>query len=423
MVRAIRPIRAFLLALTCLASIAMAAGPTHADSAFDAWREALWPEAAAMGISRSTFDAAFKGVTPDLDLPDLATPPSGRAPTRKRDQAEFVRPPQDYLDRALLSRLGNQGRELLSKHAETLAKIERQLGVDPHVVLAIWGRETAFGQYRLPHYGIRALATQAYLGRRKEMFRQELLHALKMLEDRVITIATMRTSWAGAMGLTQFMPSEFYSMAVDLDGDGRKDIWGSIGDALASAANQLKQKGWVTGLPWGFEVKVPNKAACNLEDHGNVRPISEWAKLGFKPAAGAAFRPQDNDTSAYLLMPAGAFGPAFLVTENYVVIRRYNTSDLYALFVANLSDRIRGGSDFVTPWAGVAQVPTRDIEEIQTRLQAAGAQISKIDGRIGSNTRGVIGRYQAARGLAVDCWPTPALLQHLRAVAATTSPR
>jgi lytic murein transglycosylase len=344
-------------------------------------------------------------------------PPPGTAPPPKGDQAEFIRPPQDYLDRTQLARLAGQGRELLTKHGDTLAKIERTIGVDPHVVLAIWGRETAFGQYKLPHYAIRVLATQAYLGRRKDMFRQELLHALKMLEDRVITIPTMRSSWAGAMGLTQFMPSEFYSTAIDLDGDGRKDIWGSVGDALASAANQLKLKGWVTGLPWGFEVKVPGKAACNMEDHANIRPISEWSGLGFRPVTGSSFRPQDADTRAYLLMPAGAFGPAFLVTENYIVIRRYNTSDLYALFVANLSDRIRGGGDFVTPWTDVAQIPTRDIEEIQTRLQAAGAQISKIDGRIGSNTRGVIGRYQSERGIAVDCWPTPALLQHLRSAA------
>lgn len=408
-----KPIRILILMALCLALSAHA----QAQSAFDAWREALWPEAKSLGVSRVTFDAAFKGVVPDRTLPDLAPPSTGPAPPPKGDQAEFIRPPQDYLDRTTLTRLAGQGRDLLAKHAGTLAKIEQTIGVDPHVVLSIWGRETAFGHYRLPHYAIRVLATQAYLGRRKDMFRNELLHALKMLEDRVITIPAMRSSWAGAMGLTQFMPSEFYSTAVDLDGDGRKDIWGSVGDALASAANQLKLKGWVTGLPWGFEVKVPGKAACNMEDHDNVRPIKEWASLGFRPVAGPAFRPQDADTRAYLLMPAGAFGPAFLVTENYIVIRRYNTSDLYALFVANLSDRIRGGADFVTPWTGVAQIPTRDIAEIQTRLQAAGAQISKIDGRIGSNTRGVIGRYQAERGLAVDCWPTPGLLQHLRSAA------
>jgi lytic murein transglycosylase len=404
-----------LAALLMVAGLVLTSGLSRADTAFDAWREALWPDAKAAGVSRSTFDAAFKGVSPDLSLPDLVRP--GAPAPHQGDQAEFIRPPQAYLDRPFLARLAGQGRDLLAKYGKELAAIEARIGVEPQVVLAIWGRETAFGHHKLPHYAIRALATQAYLGRRKDMFRQELIHALKMLEDKVIAVASMRSSWAGAMGLTQFMPTEYYSTAVDLDGDGRKDIWGSVGDALASAANQLKLKGWITGLPWGFEVKVPSGAACNMEAHDNMRPLSEWEGLGFRPVSGGSFPPKHRDTRAYLLMPAGAFGPAFLVTENFITIRRYNTSDLYALFVANLSDRIRGGGDFVTPWSGIGQVPTRDIAEIQTRLKSAGAPISIIDGRIGSNTRGVIGRYQAARGLKVDCWPTPALLQHLRLAA------
>ncbi len=233
----------------------------------------------------------------------------------------------------------------------------------------------------------------------------------------MIPIAQMRASWAGAMGLVQFMPSEYFTLAFDLDGDGKRDIWGSVGDALASAANQLKAKGWVSGRPWGIEARVPASADCSLEGPGNMRPIGEWARLGFTRADGKAFSPAEATWPAYLMMPGGGYGPAFLVTDNFIALRAYNTSDLYALFVGNLADRIAGGGAFVTAWGNVGMIPARDIEETQALLKAAGADITKIDGRIGSNTRGVIGRYQRARGLRVDCWPTRDLLAHLRSSA------
>jgi lytic murein transglycosylase len=349
----------------------------------------------------------------DLTAPDLVLP--GKTPSEVKGQAEFTRTPAQYLNVTYLGRLAEQGRSLLTKHRAVLEKIERELGVPGHVVLAIWGRETAFGApNHSPHYVIQALATQAFLGRRRELFRNELLAALKLLEDGVRTRDNLNGSWAGAMGLTQFMPSEYYTLAYDLDGDGRKDIWGSVPDALASAANQLRAEGWVASHPWGLEVRLPPAVSCALEGPPHARTVREWAKMGVVRVKGQAFPDTVLDAEAFILAPAGAYGPTFLALENFMVIKRYNMSDLYALFVADLSDRIAGAGTFATAWGEVRQLSTRGIEELQTRLQAKGFPISKIDGKAGMNTRALIGAYQQANGLKVDCWPSEALLARLR---------
>ena len=285
-----------------------------------------------------------------------------------------------------MEKLGAEGRALAAKYAGPLGKIEEEFGVDRYSVLAIWGRETAFGNHKLPHDAITVLATQACFGRRKDMFRNELVMALKMLQAGVPR-ATMRASWAGAMGLTQFMPSEYFVHTRDFDGDGKIDIFNSVPDALASAARQLHAKGWVRGQTWGYEVRAPKTADCALEGPTQERPLAEWVKLGFTRAAGRQWSKDQLALPAYLMSPAGAYGPAFLVLENYKVIRRYNTSDLYAVFVGNLADRIAGGGDFETPWAGVAPQKTAMIEEIQQRLKAGGYEVEKIDGKVGSATR------------------------------------
>jgi lytic murein transglycosylase len=409
------PIGALLAAALAVVIATAVSVAALADQDFRRWIEALWSEAKAVGVSRATFDAAFKDVLPDLSLPDLIRP--GQKRPAGEDQAEFSKTPAQYLDQAQLERLAAQGRQLLARHAAIVARIEREIGVDRHVVLAIWGRETAYGGHKVGHDAIRALATQAYLGRRKELFRNELLHALKMLEDRVIARTEMRSSWAGAMGLTQFMPSEFYSTAVDMDGDGHKDIWRSLPDALGSAAMQLKQKGWVTGQPWGYEVRLPDKASCLWEGIPQGRPVREWSRLGVARADGKPFEPARADEQAFLVMPAGHQGPAFLAFENYLVIKRYNMSDLYVLFVGHLADRIAGGGDFRAPWNEVRQLPNRNIEEIQERLKTLGYDVEKIDGRAGMNTRNQIGAYQKASRMSVDCWPSEALLKALRQVA------
>jgi lytic murein transglycosylase len=399
-----------VLALVWLAGAALRRPAlAQADAGYRAFLAELWPEAQRLGISRATFDRAFEGVEPDRALPDLVLPGQ-----EVKGQPEFTRTPAQYLDADYLGRLSEQGRALLKQHAAHLEKIEKELGVQRQFVLAIWGRETAFGSHRSNYYVIKALATQAYLGRRKDMFRTELLYALKMLEDGVRTRETMTGSWAGAMGLTQFMPSEYYTVAYDLDGDGRKDIWTSTGDALASAANQLRAKGWVPGQSWGYEVRLPVELGCVLEGPDQRRPLKEWVKMGVTRVAGA-FPADVLEAPAFLLMPAGSHGPAFLALENFLVIKAYNMSDLYALFVGNLGDRIGGGQAFTTPWADVKQLSATAIQEIQTGLKKLGYDVAKIDGKAGMNTRALIGIYQKASNLKVDCWPTEAIVKHLRA--------
>ncbi len=390
----------------------MSAALAQSNDGFRRFVEALWPEAEAKGVSRATFDAAFKGVVPDLSLPDLVLP--GKTPSGAKGQAEFTRTPAEYLNVGQLAGLAEQGKALLVKHRDALEKIEREIGVPRQVVLAIWGRESAFRAPRSPHYAVRVLATQAWTGRRKEMFRNELLHALKLLEDGVRTREGMTSSWAGAMGLTQFMPSEYYTLAYDLDGDGRKDIWGSVPDALASAANQLRGRGWVPGQTWGYEVRLPAAASCLLEGPPHAKKLRDWVKLGVVRVRNRPFPAEALDQDAFILTPGGAHGPAFLALENFMVIKRYNMSDLYALFVGNLADRIGGEGDFHAPWGAVRQLSALGIEEIQKRLQARGYEISKIDGKAGMNTRALIGAYQKASGLKIDCWPSEALLLSLR---------
>src|SRR5262249_44267325 len=269
--------------------------------------------------------------------------------------------------------------KLLEQHRATLARIEREIGVPGPVVLAIWGRETDFGRYKLPRDAVRVLATQGYTGRRKDFFRNEFLYALKMLQDGVPR-AQMRSSWGGAMGMTQFLPSEFYKYAVDFDGDGRADIWNSVPDALASAAKQLAGKGWQPGKPWAYEVRVPAGTDCTIADPDRKMPLGEWLKHGFALAYDRKARAADLAEPASLLQPAGVHGPGFLIFANYYVIKDYNFSDLYVLFVGHLSDRIADPRPFEKPWGQVVQLRTAQLEEMQQRLTAAGLYDDKLDG-------------------------------------------
>jgi lytic murein transglycosylase len=413
-------LRAVAMAFALL-GLGLSATGVRAQSAgdFRAFIEALWPDAEKAGVSRATFDKAFRGVEPDLALPDLVLP--GRSEVK--GQAEFTRTPAEYLNTTLLARLAARGKALQTQHAKWLAKIESELGVQPQFVLAIWGRETAFGAHRSTYYVVRALATQAFLGRRKDLFRAELIFALRMLEDGVRTREDLTGSWAGAMGLTQFMPSEFYGMGYDLDGDGRLDIWNSVADALGSAARQLREKGWVPGQSWGYEVRLPKGISCALEGEEHKRPLSDWVKLGVVRAKGD-FPAEARDQPAFILTPAGAHGPAFLALENFLVIKRYNMSDLYALFVGNLGDRIAGGGNFATRWGAVRQLSASGIRAIQANLEKLGYKVSIVDGKAGMNTRSLIGAYQRDNKARVDCWPTASLLRHLSAkVAAQGAPK
>jgi lytic murein transglycosylase len=407
---------ALRIVTTALFVWALGASAHAADPAFSRWLEGLWPDAQKLGISRAVFDSATRGVEPDLSLPDLVIP--GRPEAPPRGQAEFVQTPADYVREKTIASLAARGRTLLDQHRATLTAIEQRFGVPPAVILAIWGRETAYGGHKLPHNAMRVLATQAYVGRRKEQFREELLYGFKMLQDGHVKLADMRSSWAGAMGLTQFLPSEFYKHGVDFDRDGRIDIFNSVPDALASAAQQLVNKGWQAGKRWAYEVRPPQGIDCTIAQPSQTMPIGEWLKRGYVPAYGRKLSADELAETASLLMPEGSYGPAFLTPKNYYVIKDYNFSDLYVLFVGHLSDRILDSRQFETSWSKTAQLRTADVETMQRRLTELGFYRDKIDGKAGMLTRSALGAYQKQNGLKLDCWPSGAVLEHMRSRAA-----
>ena len=302
---------------------------------------------------------------------------------------------------------------MAAQYRGTLARIEKEFGVPGSLVLAIWARETDYGRYPLPHDAIRVLATQAYVGKRKDFFRNEFLLALKMLQHG-IPRRDMRSSWGGALGLTQFLPSDYFKFAVDFDGKGRADIWRSVPDALASAAKQLTARGWRRGEPWAIEVRPPKNVDCTVAVPSVRYPIGEWIAHGYAPAYRPPVSAAVRAIHASLLLPEGRYGPAFLTPKNYFVIKEYNYSDLYVLFVGHLSDLIAGGRPFETPWSKAKQLRTSDVETMQRRLAALGFYRDKVDGKAGMLTRAALGAYQKKNGLAPDCWPTAAVLEHMR---------
>ena len=381
------------------------------DAGFHAWLESVWPRAQEFGISRATFDLATRGLEPDLSLPDLVLP--GRPEKPPPGQPEFVQTPADYLKETTFERLAAQGRKLLDQYREPLERIDVRFGVPPAVLLAIFGRETDYGRSPETHNAIRVLATQAYLGKRKDKFFTEFLVALKMLEEGDVKLADMRSSWAGAMGLTQLMPTDYFNYAVDLKDNPHPDIWNSVPDGLAAAARQLVGKGWQRGVPWAYEVRAPGNVDCTLGVPENKLAIGEWLKRGFIPAYGRKLTAAERSQEASLLQPAGLYGPSFLATANYFAIKEYNFSDLYVLFVGHLSERILDPRPFETPWAKVAQLPTRDLDRMQRVLTERGYYHDAIDGKAGMKTRAALGEYQKRNGLTVDCWPTAAVLAHM----------
>jgi lytic murein transglycosylase len=394
--------------LLFIAPLLLLSQPAAADAGFTQFIASLWPEAKAAGVSRATFDAETSGLEPDYKLPDLILP--GRPETGAPSQAEFVQVPADYLKEASITRLADEGQRLLQKYRVALSGIEARFGVPATIVLAIWGRETDYGRYTLPYDGLRVLATQAYVGRRKEKYRNEFVLALKMIGEGDVTRKDMRSSWAGATGLTQFLPSEFYQHGVDFDGDGRRDIWHSVPDALASAAQQLVNKGWQPGVRWAYEVKAPANVDCTEGVPEVTKPIGEWLREGFVPVRGEKLAANETSQPASLLQPEGIYGPAFLTTKNYFVIKEYNFSDLYVLFVGHLSDRMVTPLPFATPWSASKQLRSADVEAMQRQLTRLGLYKDKLDGKAGMLTRAALGAYQKSAGLKVDCWPSETVL-------------
>jgi lytic murein transglycosylase len=390
------------LVLTALSSV------VRADADFENWLKQLGIDAQKQGISQSTLDGALAGLQLDLSLPDLVIP--GRP---LKEQAEFIKLPADYLPEQQLAGLAKAGRRYLSTYNSLLQKVEAQYGVPGNIVIAIWARETDYGAERQRHNVIRSLATEAYLGRRKDIFRNELLIALKLVENGTIKMDAMG-SWSGAMGQTQFEPSDFEKFAVDGDNDGKIDLSNSIPDALASAAKQLRDYGWKRSKQWGFEVRLPQGISC-LESSPDIkRSLADWLDLGLVPAFGTGISRDMLDDTASLVLPAGSYGPGFLAMENFQVLRRYNASDLYALFVGHLADLIAGGPAFEKAWTKLPAFSGRETGEIQRHLSGKKYYFDAIDGRLGSVTRHAIGEYQKATNLRIDCWPSTILLDQMR---------
>jgi lytic murein transglycosylase len=387
-------------------------GACAADAAFQGFLQSLWPQAQQLGIARATFDAATHDLEPDLTLPDLVIPGRSEKP---QAQPEFVQTPADYIKEGTINGLASTGRKLYEQYRPALGTIERQFGVDPTVVLAIFGRETDYGRAKDGLSAIRVLATQAYLGKRKDKYREEFLLALKIAQDGRMRLSDMKSSWAGAMGLTQFLPSDYMKYAVDFDGDGRADIWNSVPDALASAAKQLADKGWQRGLHWAYEVHPPANVDCTIGVPENTLTLGEWLQRGYVPAYGRTLSAAEQAAAASLVQPESIFGPSFLAPANYFAIKEYNFSDLYVLFVGHLSDRILDPRPFETPWGKLALLPTRDLNRMQEILAARGYYHDKIDGKAGMKTRAAVGEYQKHNGLKVDCWPSAALLAQMQA--------
>lgn len=374
------------------------ARPAAVATGFDGFLKTLWPLAQARGISRRTFDLAFEGVTPD---------PSIAALTRK--QSEFVAPIWSYLNGAVGGGRIARGREVAGDHAGVLAQVESRYGVPKEIVLGIWGMETNYGSFKGGKDTIRSLATLASLRYRGDFFRDELLTALELIEKGYVERRELRGSWAGAMGHTQFMPSSYLKYAVDHTGDGHADIWTSPSDAIASTANYLKGYGWVPGLPWGLEVAVPEGF-----DHSLHRgSFSAFRAAGVRRVDGGAL---PSSGEARLFYPAGHTGPALLLTANFDVIKKYNSSDAYALAVGHLGDRIMGRPALQAAWPTSApRLDKTGVTDLQRRLTRLGLYTQDADGRIGSGTREAVRQYQLRVGMLADGWPTPVLLARMKA--------
>ena len=366
----------------------------------------LWPDAERRGVARALFERAFASLEPDAQIFDLLV-----------NQPEHISTPWDYMNRLASEKRIETGRAKLAEHAGLLARIEARYGVDKHVVLAIWGVESSFGVGPGTRHVVRSLTTLAVGDpRRPEFWRNELLMALTILQRGDITLERMTGSWAGAMGHTQFMPATYMAHAVDFDGDGRRDIWNSIPDALASTANYLKVAGWQLGEPWGFEVVLPVGFDYALSRPGTTKPLADWLAMGLALPFGRA--PPKSALSFAVVMPAGARGPAFLVSQNYRAILKYNNAMSYALAVGHLADRIGGGEALAGMWPlDDPPLARPGRAALQRLLVARGLETGMTDGTMGSSTRNAIRSAQQTLGIPEDGYASEQLLRQLQAAA------
>jgi len=299
---------------------------------------------------------------------------------------------------------------MATRHAQALAAAEQRTGVPGRIVLGIWGRESVYGRADIPHNVFEVLGTKGFMSTRALYFTDELVAALQIAQRGDAPGGVLKSSWAGALGQPQFMPSNFLKYAADGTGDGRADIWGSQTDTIASIANYLARHGWVAGRDWGFEVSVPASVSCTLEGPDQARRISQWEAMGIARVSGRPFPAHESRSSGSLLMPAGRNGPAFIVTPNFYVLKDYNFSDLYALFVGHVGDRIQYGSvDFTARWGQVGGLLRSDVAMMQRALEGMGHDVGGVDGLAGFRTRRSIGRWQEAGGRAATCFPERAM--------------
>ena len=369
------------------------------DAGFDAWRTAFAERAIAEGRSPVVVERLLSGLTPDPRVVEL-----------DRNQPEFVRPPWEYIDSTVSAARIAEGARLRAADQPLFQAIQARYGVDPDVLAGIWGVETNFGTFPLRYEAARSIATLAYEGRRRWQFEGFLLALLEMVEKGGLGPGELKSSWAGAMGQPQFMPDVYLRYAADFGGDGRRDIWTDRGDVLASIANYLKEKGWVSGGPALEEVRLPEGFDLSLADE-IARPVSFWAALGAAPVGGGAFGQAQTGLFCELWLPAGKDGPALLLFPNFQVIKSYNPSDRYALAVALLARGFTGRPLLQTPWPReTGYLAREEVLELQQRLALLGHPSGEPDGMFGANTRRAIRSFQLQKGLPADGYPTPTLL-------------
>ncbi|GAA6212313.1 lytic murein transglycosylase [Hyphomicrobiales bacterium 4NK60-0047b] len=413
------------------------------------WKNELWKKAEQLQIKRSTFDRAIKTLEPNYKLPRVRTHKAwaqikraqekskktgAKKPVTKNGlplscyrprQSEFLFPTK-YFPKKHMNSLVSRGKKLKKKYGKTFKKIEDKYGVDIRAVLGIWGRETAFGAAKNRFDGVKTLLSLAYASapEKREQHTTNLLSALKFIDDGHISIKNFKTSFAGATGYPQFTPDVFEQYAVDWDGDGRKNIWSNVPDAVASAANYLKGIGWQRNQTWGYEVEVPDNFDCWQEGPKSRMPVASWLKQGVRRVDGHQGRAQkfpDQNLLAQFMAPAGMRGPKFLVFENFEVFRRYNKADLYALFVGQLGNKIycRGNAEnceFRTKWPqkDTFNFSRKRICEMQSHLKSSKASDETPDGLFGGKTRRGIGTFEMQNNLQKTCFPTQKLLKILR---------
>ncbi len=376
--------------------------PPLEDSSLDRWICGFRSLSLAQGIRSEIFESAFRGVGLNAEV------------VRKdRSQSEFTTPIRNYIATAVSAQRIENGRIALHRYADLLKRIESRIGVEKEVIVAIWGMESAYGEFRGEFPTIEVLATLAHDGRRSEFFQRQLLAALRILQAGDTSPDRMNGSWAGAMGHTQFMPETFIDYALDFDGDGHRNVWGEDpADALASTASYLAVHGWVTGQPWGMEVILPQGFDYSSASRQMELSTFDWLRMGIKTASGLPL--PDHDEAA-ILLPAGHRGAAFMIFNNFNVLRRYNAADSYVIGVGHLASRLSGGAPIQAHWPdGDRALSVAEVRDLQRLLLHRGFDPNGLDGIVGPGTTAAVQAYQSSVGLVADGFASLEVLESLR---------